>query len=315
MGLLVLFAVAAALLLALSTAALVRSLRRPPRRRFTQALARGLPTDPEPLGQPWRETALRLADGGATDAWIIAGRQPVGPTVLIVHGFADSRYGALTWVHHVLDHASEVVVFDLPGHGDAQPTHAGLGTREPADVLAVASQVATGRPVVLYGYSMGAVIAISAAALAARQLGAADGARVVGVIADGPYRHWHEPVYRELRRRRYPAGLLVGLSGLVMRVRLPSLARIDRARDAGELTVPLLVLHGCGDEICPLSAAEAIAEAGPRGRLVRFEQGCHLDLAACEPARYREAVVWLFEQVARDGAGAASGSKPDGSTC
>ncbi len=297
MGLALLLLVAAVLVLALSTWALMRSLRRPPRKTWARALARGLATEPAELGLEAREHAFRLPDGSTTPGWIIAGSQPRGPSVVIVHGFADSRYGALTWLDRVIDHAAAVVVFDLPGHGEAQASATGLGTREPADVLAVVDELAAmtaGRPAVLYGYSLGASIAIGAAALDATR----EHRAIAGVIADGPYARWHEPVYRTLRRRRYPAALLTALAGLVFRVTLPGLARIDRERDAAALQCPLLVPHGCNDEICPLASAERIVEAAPRGRLVTFDEGCHLDLATCDPDRYREAVAWLFAEIA-----------------
>ena len=305
MGLVLLLVIAATLVLALATAAVVRSLRRPPRKTWARALARGLATDPAELGLEARERTFRLPDGSTTPGWVIAGKQADGPRVVIIHGFADSRYGALTWLERVIDHAADVVVFDLPGHGEATAALTGLGTREPADVLAIVDELSVEgptRPAVLYGYSLGASIAIGAAALDAQR----EHHAVAGVIADGPYARWHEPVYRTLRRRRYPAALLTTLTGLVFRVTLPGLRHIDRVRDAAATRCPLLVLHGCRDEICPLASAQRIAEAAPRGRLVTFDEGCHLDLAVCEPERYQHAVAALFAQAAAAGPGRAS---------
>ena len=297
MGLILLLLVAAALVLALSTWALVHSLRRPPRKTWARALARGLATEPAELGLEATARTFRLSDGSTTPGWVIAGGRASGPCVVIVHGFADSRYGALTWLDCVIEHASAVVVFDLPGHGEAAAPLTGLGTREPADVLAIVDDLAAegaAEPVVVYGYSLGASIAIGAGALDARR----GGGIVAAVIADGPYARWHEPVYRTLRRRRYPAALLTVLAGLVFRVTLPGLHAIDRVRDAAALRGPLLVLHGCNDEICPLASAQRIAQAAPRGRLVTFDDGCHLDLASCDPERYCDAVARFFEDVA-----------------
>lgn len=295
MGLLLLLLLAASIVLLLAVAGVLHQMRHPPRKTYATVLARGLPTDPADLSMTDREVSFDYPDRTTTPGWIIEGEKPDGPTVLLVHGFGDSRYGALTWAPLLAPFASHLVLFDLRGHGDATAPVSRGGVQEVDDVLGVIDQLEPAqreRGVVLFGYSMGGGIVIAAAAQ--------ERARPVvrGVVADGPYRFWQEPVAAVLRRRRYPRQPVLWLTTLVLRLVNPaSVTRFDRAAHARRLTVPLLVLHGEEDGICPFASACTIAEAAPRGRLVEFPEGLHLDLAQRDPVRYRDALRRFFAEL------------------
>lgn len=316
MGMLILLGVAAALVCVLAAGALIYALRHPPRKTYAVALGRGNPTEPEAVGLEGEAMTLRLADGSTSDAWRVRGRRAEGPTVIVVHGFGDSRYGALTWAPLLAEFAAQVVLFDQRGQGESTAKAASLGEREAADVLAVMAQVlehenataaahgrAEAKPrVVLFGYSMGASSAIAAAARAAEMKRTAGsesetGGRIAGVIADGPYRYWYEPVRTTLQQRRYPSEPMLTLARAALWLASAEARRFDRVEDARRLTCPLLVLHGSGDIYCPLNSARAIAAAAPQGELVVFEEGGHLDLAAREPKRYRDALARFFTRL------------------
>lgn len=284
LSLLPLIALAFFFIIFLGTAALVRGIARPPRKTYADAVAAGLPGDPADIELHARELTLTLTDESRTPGWVIQGDRADGPTVLIVHGHGDSRLGSLTWVGLVRTYASEVVVFDLPGHGESQARSSQGGMREPGDVLKVIDQISPEQAVVLFGYSLGAQIAIAAAAKDAEEH---SGRRIAGVIADGPYRYWDQPIARLLAMKRYPQQPFIFLAGLFFRITLPGFAQFDRAEKARQMRCPLLILHGTEDELCPYQAAKEIAEAAPNARLITFEGGHHLDLAEREPDRYR----------------------------
>ncbi|MEX0653109.1 MAG: alpha/beta fold hydrolase [Phycisphaeraceae bacterium] len=269
--------------------AVARKLRRPPRKTYATVLGRGLPASPEEIGRVADDLTLRLATGHDTPGWLIAGDAPAGPAVIVLHGFADARYGALTWAPLLLPHASQLLLFDLPGHGECRAPTSALGAREADDVINLLDQIDTTRGVVLFGYSMGAGIAIDALARRDPRLRAA--------IADGPYRFWHQPIARILHARRWPARPILPLVGAALRLLSPGWRAYDRLEQARQLDRPLLVLHGCRDELCAYDDAKAIADAAAQGQLVTFETGGHLDLAHCDESRYRTALRTFFEQL------------------
>ena len=292
LGILFSFAVVAVLLVALGSAGTIYRLTHPPRLTYAIALAKGIPTHPAELGLRGSERTFDLPDGSRTPAWIMEGEASNGPIVVITHGWGDSRFGGLAWAPLVAPFASRVVAYDLRGQGESTATKCMLGTTEVDDLLAIIDQVKSeGRPIVLFGASMGAGISIAAAAKVP--------GKIIGVIGDGAYREGMEPVVGFFRENRWPVSLVYLPVGAHLAFWYSSPKQFDRARHAAKLQCPLLLLHGDADPICPFTSAEAIANAAPHGKLVRFEGGGHLDLAATDPERYLEALREFFSQTCK----------------
>lgn len=304
MGLLYLILLAIVLLWLLAAAGLVYALTHPKRKTFAVALGKGDPTDPADLQLQAQEVTFTLSDNSRTPGWVIEGRDADnsggGPTVVIVHGFADSRYGALKRVPLIVPFARRVVVFDLPGQGEAEAKRGYGGLREPDDVLAVLGQLPPpestpedSQQIVLLGSSMGAGVAIAAAAKAEGELRKA----IVGVIAEGPYRLWDEPLHNMFRYKRYPRWPVIPLAGLWLWLTAKGFKDFDRAKHAARLACPLLVLHGSEDDLCPITSARQIAEAAPAGRLVEIEGGGHNDLPDGHEAAYSAAIEGFMKNL------------------
>jgi pimeloyl-ACP methyl ester carboxylesterase len=293
-GLAMLLLIGLALVLAAGTLAVLRGISRPPRKTYGRALAKDQPTDPAELGRSAEPVTFRFDDGQTSPGWIVAGDQPDGPTVIVLHGFGDSRYGALTRLDRLAPHARRMVVYDQRGHGEASAPRSTGGMIEQHDVLSAIDQLGEDEPVVLFGYSLGAQMAIAAAARAAR----GGAARIGGVIAEGPYRRWRTPVAAMMRCHRLPAEPVLTLVAGLIRLGVGAEACFDRATDAAAMGCPLLVLHGRVDPICPLAEARAIADAAADGELVVIEAGGHLDLTTVAPERYQRALDRFFQKLA-----------------
>lgn len=291
-GLLVLFLVAAVLLVVGVSAAAVHRITHPSRQTYAVAIGRGWPASPAEIGLDYAEETFTFSDGARTPVWTIKGRKPGGPMVIITHGWGDGRYGVLPWVELLADLASSVVIYDLRGQGESSAPASKLGAMEVDDLLALASHAAEpGRPIVLLGMCMGAGFSIAAAAR--------EPARFVGVVGDAAYRRGLQPVVGFFRINRWPVWPFYHLVGLLLMMRFCSDRKFDRARHAAKLQCPLLLLHGAEDPISPVEAAREIAAAVPdgRGRLVEFENGGHLDLVKTDPARYRDALAAFFAEL------------------
>lgn len=297
LGLAVLLLVAFGLIVLIGSIAILLGITRPRRKTFAVAVALGCPTEPADLGLEGEEALFSLpARGKAHDhtspGWIIKGERPNAPAALILHGHRDSRYGALYRAQTLAPFVSHCVVFDWPAHGDCTAQWMTFGRREADDVAAVADGLPpelTANGLVLFGYSLGGQIAIKAAA---------EHPRFAGVIADGPYRHWDSPIRARLGTFGVPAGLFVPVLGLAFRA-MGWLPGFDRARYAGKLDIPLLVLHGTDDAVCPHHEGQALADAAPHGELVSFPGGGHLHLPTHDKGKYEAAVAAFFEKVER----------------
>jgi pimeloyl-ACP methyl ester carboxylesterase len=269
-------------------------LTHPPRRTYASALSRGRPGDPSELAaapggdrRTFTSWSLRTGDGLDLPVWEMPGNDPAGPVLILTHGWGDSRIGALTRVQPLLRIVSRAVMWDLRGHGDA-PGTSRLGTREVDDLCALIAQVTGGRTeqeahvgenafsserIVLFGWSLGAGVSIGAAAREPRG--------VVQVIAEAPYRIAITPARNVLRGMGLPKGfstrVAFWLLGLDFGVG-PSWRGFDRAALASRLRVPLLVIHGDMDDVCPVEDARAINEAAASGEIIEVRGAGHHSL-------------------------------------
>ncbi|MBX3363433.1 MAG: alpha/beta fold hydrolase [Phycisphaeraceae bacterium] len=256
---------------------------RPPRRTYATAVARGRPGDPGERSPALAFESFTFSSRGRRlCAWDIRCRNPGGPVVILSHGWGDSRIGAIARLDPLLPHASRIIAWDLPGHGDS-PGCCRLGVHEPLDLITLIEIIrpsdtpSTSVDIVLWGWSLGAGVSIVAAA--ARAEG------ILGVIAESPYRDVKTPARNVLRIYRLPhfgllgpalalVGGFLGAGARWRRAIPPADVPFDRVSHAAYVRCPVLVLHGERDEISPLDDGRQIAESC-RGQLVSISGGRH----------------------------------------
>lgn len=281
-------------------------LTHPVRRSYAFAVARNLPGDPSEVivvdaaggsrrGLAYTEWTFR-SRGRELPVWDIAGLDPAGPVVVVTHGWGDSRVVMLPRIVGLAPMVSRIVAWDLPGHGNAPGRGGGgftLSAREHEDLIELVERLAEqsggdGPRLILDGFSLGAGLCIVAAA----DFGARGGTNpVAAVIAEAPYRVPAVPARNVLhvrglphRTNLLPAMALVGLRfgrGLAWAMS-PSAGGFDRALYAARVpgSVPLLVVHGAVDPVCPVEDGKAIAGAASSARLAVIEGAGHNNLWA-----------------------------------
>lgn len=270
-------------------------LTHPPRRGLGWAVARGLPSTPGELSGEWGmarafeawELTVRVRGRGVDlPVWDVRGEAKDGPVLVWLYGWGESRVLALPRLEALAAGASRVLMFDLPGHGEARGPGGclcTLGVHEPAivEALLARADVAPG-DAVLGGSSLGSGVALTAAARLADL-----GTPVRAVLLEAPYRLPATPARTVLRARGLPTrGILTPALMLVgWRMRAGHGWRreggtFDRAEAAQRLAgspTRVLVLHGSADWVCPPEDGRAIAQrAGGAFREVRGAG--HLDL-------------------------------------
>jgi pimeloyl-ACP methyl ester carboxylesterase len=223
--------------------------------------------------------------------------------VVLSHGWGDSRLGALSRVPSLLDRASRVIAWDMPGHGEA-PGTCSLGHREPDDLLVLLERVGSERPIVLFGWSLGAGVSIAAAARIGELK---DPPPLAGVIAEAAYRFVHTPPRNVLLARGLPhrVNLPIALGWIGWRCGAGSAWRgFDRVALAALIRCPLLFIHGQNDPISPLGDAFALAGAATNARVDVIPGAGHVGLWTdpANRARCESAIEWILP--ARDGIGA-----------
>jgi pimeloyl-ACP methyl ester carboxylesterase len=253
MGLVALLALGALLVATASVAVIVHDARHPARASVGWALARRLPTNPSEAGMEAIEGSVPCDDGTALPMWTVRGGNPSGPSLLLLHGWRRSRIDSLRRLPWLLPHVREAVVMDLRGHGDAPRGPATLGPADIRDACA-ALRTATGVPWIVAGHSLGAAVAMRAAAEACRS-----GIRVQGVLLVCPYPHIAVPLSGRLSSMGMPAFPLAQCAARVLSL---ACGREPSARNAlgvlGASAVPTVWVACASDAIVPASEVERL---------------------------------------------------------
>ncbi|MER8187109.1 alpha/beta hydrolase [Kitasatospora sp. NPDC094015] len=244
------------------------------------------------VGDPFRAFGMAFTDDAVTGelgplpAWFVPAVR--GTWMILVHGPAADRTQALPVMP--LLHSLQLPTLTVTYRGDrgapGSPDGLGhFGETEWRDVeAAIRTALASGAGrVVLYGWSLGATIALQAAARSDWR------ESVSGLVLDSPVLDWPATVRRVAARTGAPApvaelGALAaqGRSGV-------DLADFARLADGSDLHVPVLLLHSPDDAVAPYAAAEKLARR--RENLVSLcsvPDAGHAALWNADPDRYLE---------------------------
>jgi pimeloyl-ACP methyl ester carboxylesterase len=284
--------------------------RHPARRTLAWALANKLPADPGELGLPWREWSVTCPDGAAMPVWEISlarhrdgdhtqaeGRDRGPATLVLLHGWGRSRIDSLSRLAAILDALPDsfatALLPDLRGHGESPAQTSRLGDGEEQDLLALLDRVGP-HPILLAGHSLGATIAIRAAAS-----GHPAAASVTALIAWAPYEEVGVPITNRMRASGALARPFTDVALMLLRLSGITRPRTDAA--ARRLVeIPLLVIAGSEDVISPVAGCRTIAAAAPRSACVVLPGG-HADMHRVEPAQHAAALRRFVSSVTYSG--------------
>lgn len=247
-------------------------------------------TDDVPLNDEERSMPSFRSDDGIDIVYTVTGDDPVGPPVLLHHGFGAS--GAIDWadtgtVAALLAAGRRVVTVDARGHGRSGTPHdpARYGeTRMAADVSALLD-VLDVRQVDLAGYSMGAIVSLITAAAEPRVRRLVIGGIGAGAVELGGVdaRVLDPATLREALLTENPAGIThphaagfrtfadsTGADRLALAAQAAALHRSRLPLD--DVRVPTLVLAGRDDPLA--ERPEVLARALPDATL-RLVDGDH----------------------------------------
>ncbi len=241
---------------------------------------------------------------GPCPAWRIDGDPSTW--AIHIHGLGSSRAGTLRGVQVAteLGYTSLVVTYRNTAEGPRVGTgRSTLGHTESADVdEAIGYAVRRGAErIVLFGWSMGAAIALQ---LAARPRH--DGV-ITALVLDSPVLDWTETIKANCARTGLPAaaGLLaipwLTTGPLAHMLGLPEptpLRQFDWTTRAADLATPTLILHGTRDSSAPIRLPQALRDQRPDLVTLETFDADHTLAWNSDPERWRSAVTaWLRGQL------------------
>jgi alpha-beta hydrolase superfamily lysophospholipase len=157
-------------------------------------------------------------------------------TVVFLHGLSDNGASGGEITDHFVGRGFEVIAYDSRAHGESEGDACTYGYYEKKDLERVLDRVQT-RPIVVMGFSMGAAVALQAAA---------DDRRIDAVVAVSPFSD-----LRTIVEERAP--FFATRRDIDRAFKLAEQEANFRADDvspvaaAAHITVPALIIHGARD--------------------------------------------------------------------
>lgn len=186
-------------------------------------------------------------------------------TLVYLHGIADNRSGAVGVVERFGKRGLDVVAYDSRAHGESDGSICTYGFNEKRDLQRVLDTVQAG-PVILLGTSLGAAVALQAAAT---------DPRVTGVVAAETFSDLRT-VATERAPFFFPAGLIDEAFRIAEEQGGFEVDSVSPVAAAAQIQVPVLLVHGAEDTHTPPDHSQRVlaALAGP-SRLILVEGARH----------------------------------------
>jgi pimeloyl-ACP methyl ester carboxylesterase len=209
----------------------------------------------EAPGRPFQALDLEGA-GVRLKAWRFPAEGPVKRgTVVYLHGAGDSRRSSLRIAEHFVPAGFDVLAYDSRAHGESEGEACTYGVYEKQDLARVLAQVQA-RPIILFGISLGAGVALQAAA---------QNPDVAAVIAVATFSD-----LRTVARDRAPFFASKGNIERAFQIaEAEGKFRIDEASPvaaAPHIKVPALIIHGASDVDTPPAHSQRVYDSlgGPK---------------------------------------------------
>jgi len=210
------------------------------------------------------ETATFAGAGVALKGWRCRGGERPRGTIIYLHGVADNRGTASNVIRRYTARGFDVIAYDSRAHGDSEGSVCTYGYFEKEDVRRIVDLIEHG-PIVLIGHSLGAAVAIQAAA---------GDQRIATAVAAETFSD-----LRTIARERawFLTDNVIARAFLVAeqsgRFAVDAVSPEQAAR---KMRAPVLLIHGTDDRETPASHSQRVmsALAGPK-RLILVEGAGH----------------------------------------
>jgi pimeloyl-ACP methyl ester carboxylesterase len=204
-------------------------------------------------GAPHRELRVQR-DGVELRGWLFAAAAPARGTLVSLHGTGDNRASSIGLAKRFTALGYDVLAYDSRGHGDSSGDYCTYGVHEKDDLKRMLDE-ARARPIVLFGRSLGAAVALQAAA---------EDERIAGVVAVSTFSD-----LRTIAIERAP--FIAGARDIEEAFAIAEQRAHFRVADASPLRaaalirVPVLLIHGAEDTETPPAHSQRVHTA-LRGR-------------------------------------------------
>jgi len=223
-------------------------------------------------------------DGVTLEGWKLPAAGTARGTVVYLHGVADNR-GSSLGAARLTERGFDLVAYDSRAHGNSGGDACTYGFYEKRDLSRVLDRIERG-PIVVIGSSLGAAVALQAAA---------DDPRITAVVAAESFSDL-ESIARERAPKFMTEGSIKKALEIAEEQGKFAVGDVSPVRAAARIQVPVLLLHGAVDRETPPLHSQRIfdALAGPK-ELILVPGAGHNQ--ALQPAVWPRIEAWIAKMV------------------
>jgi len=230
---------------------------------------------------PGAEDVAIAGDGVTLEGWLFRGQPPRRGTVIYLHGSADNRASGVSLAERYVARGFDALAYDSRAHGESEGAACTYGYYERKD-LERAIDTVPSKPVVVIGVSLGAAVALQAAA---------EDGRIAAVVAVATFCD-----LRTVAAERAP--FFASKSEIQAAFKLAETQAGFRVDDvsplaaAAHIHAPVFLIHGQADKDTPPWHSQRVYQAltGPK-RLLLVPGAGHND--ALRPDVLTEVDAWI----------------------
>ncbi len=219
-----------------------------PRRRNAEFYRKlGLPTIPSEADLLCEEIVVSTTDNTKLDGWLIKAAAPVKGTIIYLHGVADCKIDGIRFAKLMHDNHFNVFLYDSRRHGKSGGEYCTYGFYEKHDVSRVIDYLSARKDIELgkiglFGTSMGAAVAIQAAAI---------DKRIIAVVSESSFATLRT-IFDDYQKRmiKLPFHYLRNLVIVHAELRAKFKAREVSPLEAVQtIRIPILIVYGTDDHL------------------------------------------------------------------
>jgi len=222
--------------------------------------------------------------------WWIPANAASDKCVVLLHGYADAKVGAIAWAPVFHDLNCNILAIDLRAHGESGGQFCTGGYFERDDVSQVIDQLLNlypdqARQLILFGPSLGAAIACAVA------IHRDD---ISSVILESPYADYERAIAAQIRLMGLPGGSLLraalAIAQKISGTKFSEVRPVDLLRN---INCPVLTIIGADDELLDADEIQAIkraAKSNPSSVFWLVENTGHLAVMASDPVEYEQKI-------------------------
>ena len=241
---------------------MARTLLRPQRMTDARAIVILKRLSPMDLGLPFEELSFNVRDERAGKplklaAWWIPSNGSTR-TMLLLHGYADAKVGAIAWAPTLHSLGWNILAIDLRAHGESEGVHSTAGFYERQDTNQLVNQFRAMHPretqtFAIFGVSLGAAVAVATAAMRDD---------IAAVILESPFADYRRAVAAHGKIRGAPEGFLRDLAiTLAERISAADFRAVRPALLIAQVKCPVMLIHAGDDPFISHDDATAFEAA------------------------------------------------------